>query len=434
MTLKKILNNLLILYLFLLPWSAVYIFDEKFLGGAKWQFGTGVVYATELLLGLIFIIFIITSLVAGPRLKVINIKNKFKNPDHKTLIVIAIWLFLAWAGLSIFWSTEKSAGLYLWRYYLEASLLFFILLLSRLEIKKIYWPLVLSGALQGLLAISQFLNQQAFGHKFLGLVTRYPWHLGTLIIETENGRWLRAPGAFNDPNLLGGFLALNLIMGCWLYATTRYRKILLSLLVIITAGLFFSFARGAGLALLVGLIIYLISSKKTWSRIWLPILSIGLTLLSLSIIFSPLVFSRVNPNGRLEQRSIQERVDQNQTAWLMFKQQPLRGVGLNNYTYNLYQQTPGQPAYQYQEVENIYLLLLAELGLIGLGLFLILIIVISQTAFKNKNYQNLILLAICLLLGLFYHYPLSQYQGLIILIISLTLVTGNDKLENQLEP
>jgi O-antigen ligase len=423
--LNGILNSLILAYLFLLPWSAVYIFDEKLIGGAKWQFGTGIVYATELLLWLIFLLFFISShRQKFPPFS--EIKAKLARPSWPTLLVLTLWGFVFWSGLSILWAPEKSASFYLWFRFLETGVFFFILLLSKFNVQKISWAIILSASLQALLAISQFLNQQTWGNKFLGLVAHSPNELGALVIETADGRWLRAYGSFNDPNLLGGFLSIALVAGVWLMAQTKFQKTLLALIIPIAFGWFFTFSRASALALAVGLVIILIASRKQALIATLKTtFTIAITTIVLTIIFSPLIFSRANLSGRLEAESVGQRAEQIQTAWRLFQAHPLLGVGLNNYTYVLWQAQPGQPAYDYREAENIYFLILAETGLIGLLFFISLIIATAIIGFRNRNYFGLSLLLMIFILGNFYHYPYSQYQGLILFFTILALGLKN---------
>lgn len=418
----KPLEKLTLLFIFLLPLSTVYIFDERFSGGEKWQFGTGALYALELLLWLIFILFIARQIKAKKKLSLVSLKDKFQRPDYRFFITGLVWLFVFFAGLSLLWAPEKSTTFYLWLHLLEASVLFFILLIEKFDIKKIAGALLLSGAIQALIASQQFFSQKIVSQKWLGLVARTPDQLGGLVIEADGGRWLRASGTFNDPNLLSGFLALTLIAGCYFYTHTTYKKITLALIALTTYGLFFTFSRGSLIALTIGLLIWLLGQATAWRKSIPPIATIVLTLAALTIIFSPLVFSRANPTGRLEHKSIQERSTQNVTALNIFKQHPILGVGYNNYTYVLMQQQPGLPAYRYQEVENIFLLLLAELGLIGCSSFLALLCFCSWLAFKTKNYWTLALLSTILTLGIFYHYPYSQFSGLILLWLIVALL------------
>ncbi len=410
----KLLEKLLLVFFFLLPLSTVYIFDEKFLGGAKWQFCTGAIYATELLLWLIFVLFIATQIKTKKKLSLTTLKNKLRQPDYRLIITGLVWLFVFYAGLSILWAPEKSTAFYLWFHLLEAGILFFILLIEKFDTKKIAAVLLLSGAVQALFACQQFFAQKIVSQKWLGLVARTPDQLGGLVIEADGGRWLRASGTFNDPNLLSGFLALTLIAGCYFYTKTNYKKITLALIALTTYGLFFTFSRGPWLALAIGLLVWFAGQAATWKKSIPPVATIILTVATLSIIFSPLVLSRANPTGRLERKSISERTAQNATAFNIFKQHTLLGVGYNNYTYVLSQQQPGLPAYRYQEVENNYLLLLTELGLFGFIIYFALISCLGWRAFVNRNYWGLALLAAVLVLGLFYHYVYSQFSGLIL--------------------
>jgi len=57
--LEKTIKILLGFLLFLLPWQTIWIYQEKFLNGAKWEYGTLGLYATEILLWLCALLFII---------------------------------------------------------------------------------------------------------------------------------------------------------------------------------------------------------------------------------------------------------------------------------------------------------------------------------------------------------------------------------------
>jgi O-antigen ligase len=417
------LEILLLLYVFLLPWSTVFIFSEKFLNGVKWEPTTGVIYATEILLWLIFLAFLIKS-IRNFSLKRLSLKNL---EQTKVLIVVSVWLLVFFAGLSLVYAGEPLAVFYLWLKLIQAGVLFFIIVSSNLKFSQLALALTLSAGLQGLLAIYQFLTQQIIGNKYLGLITHRAQDIGALVLEAEGGRWLRAYGSFNDPNFLGGWLALGLLSAVILYTQKKYQKILPAVTIIIAFGLFFTFSRGALIAFLFGLIIFLITSRKIKPALPL-LLIIFVSWIILGVIFSPLINSRLDNNeSRLNRKSNEERLIQLETATNNFKSNSLVGVGFNNYSHNLYLNNPNLPTYAYRRVENIYLLILNELGVIGLSLLLLLFIAVLIKTIKEKNFVGLSLIATLLTLGLFYHYPLSGYQGLTLFFLILALGLINNK-------
>jgi len=83
---------------------------------------------------------------------------------------------------------------------------------------------------------------------------------------------------------------------------------------------------------------------------------------------------------------------------------------------------PKRSTFDLQPVHNIYLLLLAELGFFGLALFLTLIISAWNLIRTSKKYLLTALpLIACLLIGLFDHYFMTQYAGLIMFWLALTI-------------
>jgi O-antigen ligase len=476
--LQKIINWLIIVYVFLLPWQTAYIFDEKFLNGAKWQAGTGVVYATELILWLMAVLqliyFIKNKSHIGLGQKIFNIKYSILKNKQRFALIIGLWLFLAWSGLSIFWSIDKASAFYLWFHLLEGAALFFVILNSKIATKKLLWSLAAAGGLQGLLATGQFLTQTITANKFLGLAAHSAGVLGDIVIETADGRWLRAYGSLAHPNILGGFLVLGLIAASLLWISywqspllgqkwnnswprSELKKFvsvwmklltLIGLSLLITAGLFFSFSRSAWLATLVIIIIGLsviIAKHKNNSQYSIFNIKYSIFYLSplilflmLALIFSPLISARTDFTNRLEAQSNTERLTQIGQATRLINERPLTGVGLNNYILALAEVNPGQPAYIYQPIHNLYLLIFAELGAVGIILFLILLINIVGYALKQIKtapllWLNLLPLLAILIICFFDHYFWTQYIGVMLFWLSLTFLLKNDNFPIQQE-
>ena len=432
--LEKIKNYLLLLFFFLLPWQTVYIFDAKFIGGAKWQYGSGLIFATEILLWLIALWQL--AIIIKTKNPVIKIKKS------RLLVTVSLWLLLAWSILSLIWAPEKSAGFYNWFYLLEAAGLFFIILTSAINKNKIYLALTLAGVLQALLAIWQFMSQSIGAAKWLGIAGHLPWQSGEIIIEAS-GRWLRAYGAFVHPNVLGGFLVI-----CF-FATiipalsidgrrnTPWRIIAAML---ISAGIFFSFSRSAWLALAIGMIIIfireIIFAKKSAEPINAQCRNLAKYFLAplvlaivLFFLYQPLVLTRTSTADRLEAKSVNERLAYLSQAGDVIKNHWLIGAGEGNYTYALYQKNPNISAFYYQPVHNVFLLIFAELGIVGAAMFIIFLISIflnflisNRTDKSGDSLNKIVFLTTILVIGCLDHYFWTSYVGLILLFMALALI------------
>lgn len=441
--LKRLNQILLGLLLFFLPWQTAYIFDAKFLDGAKWQYGTGLIYTTEILLWLIAILYLIIAIEACKKQI-----PKIKYQKNKLLTVIGLWLLLAWAGSSLIWAPAKTAGFYNWFHLLEAAGLFFIILTSAIDKKKIYLSLTLAGVLQALLAIWQFFSQGVSANKWLGLASHLPWETGTIIIESS-GRWLRAYGSFAHPNVLGGFLVIcffaTIIPALMINGrrNTPWR-IIASLLLL--SGIFFSFSRSAWLALIAGLAIIFVSeiyrarqSAEPVDSKYRNLIKYFLTPLVLAavlaLIYQPVVFTRISTSDRLETYSVNDRLDYLSQAEDMIKNHRVIGVGEGNYTYDLFLNDAAKTPWHYQPVHNIFLLIWAELGLVGLIIFIIFLIslflnfLISNRADKSHSHLNIIVFCTTILIiGFFDHYFWTSYVGLMMLFICFALMAKKQEI------
>ena len=153
-----------------------------------------------------------------------------------------------------------------------------------------------------------------------------------------------------------------------------------------------------------------------------------LCFLSFYGIYGNLIGARWISSGRLEEKSITERSSQISDAVSLIKKYPVWGVGAGNYTYkvstDLY---PGKPSWFYQPVHNVYLLIVSELGILGL-IFLILgfgwIGYNIKKAFK-ENLPSWVYLYLSIILGfaviaLFDHYlwtlAVGMWMGFVLII------------------
>ncbi|MDO8669533.1 MAG: O-antigen ligase family protein [Candidatus Buchananbacteria bacterium] len=418
--LAKAIEYLIYLFVFLLPLATVWIIDERFLSGFKWQEGTLLLYATEILLWLIIICQALLMFKTGKPLAV-NRKKLF--------FVLIIWAFVLYVGLSVLWSTSRTLSFYFWLKLLEALLLMFVILNARFKTSLILWSFLLSGVAQSVLGLWQFLSQEIVKSKWLGLAGKLPADIFSSVVGTGSHRWLRAYGTLPHPNILGGFLVVCFLAGLYLYFNypNGWRKIFSAIgLVFITVGLFFSFSRSAWLALVIlGASWWLVFIlRKRFSDLIRISLYLILILSSLVIIYKPLVFTRLSFNQRLEEKSVEQRFDSWTSAQEVIFKNPVWGVGLGNYTNYLSSFKPGFSGWYYQPAHNIYLLCWAELGLVGLLLFAVVIIF---TLYKSADLFAVSSLLSLLVIGLFDHYLWSNYFGLILfwLIVGLALKDFN---------
>src|SRR3989344_4569696 len=151
--------------------------------------------------------------------------------------------------------------------------------------------------------------------------------------------------------------------------------------------LVFTFSYGGYLAVLGGLIIL---GFLTLNNIWKKRMIFGA--LVIFIIFLALA----SPTKKFqdlfefqERSSGHARLEIWQTSWLIFKEHPIIGVGLNNFE-DVYRETIPRVAFPPLEwlgaqPHNLYLALLTQIGLLGFAAFAWIIIQFFKSAFRQSN-------------------------------------------------
>jgi hypothetical protein len=247
------------------------------------------------------------------------------------------------------------------------------------------WSLAGVMLVAGGLGIAQFVLQRSTGLPSWLEVPLDPAIRGMSVVDAGGRRWLRAYGTFPHPNLLGGYLALGLLLALGLYAE-RYRSlgqqppewpILALALAVGGMGCLLSFSRSAWLALAVslGLIVVALKLWRAWRTshaarrgIWWLAAS-SLIAAMVVVVLRSLFVARLAGWGQpLESASIRERLIDVELAWGLIRAHPLLGVGPWNYIGALWDTVGAEmgPDYPgFRTVHNVPLLMAAEVGVAG---------------------------------------------------------------------
>lgn len=353
----------------------------------------------------------------------------------------SVWLvfFLAWP-----WQTRyflhQGANEYLTTSFYASDIIVLILLLLfifriklRISARELLNYFFLGLVPVAILAIVQFSLQTSFSTKWLGLAKHDPAELGQVVIETAQGeRWLRAYGSFDHPNILGGVMAVVLLF-LLVYKKEKWGLLENVYTALFATALFFSFSRTAWLGLFLGAAIYLginYYKKEKVNKTFFVISAIIYFLFS--IFYFNLLFARVTADGRIEQKSISERASYYSEAKALFLADPYFGVGLGNYVSALMEMKPGQPAWSYQPVHNVFVLMLVELGLVGVFLILSVLIFFGiRSKEKLSRYWPVILppLFLLLVIAMFDHWLWSLHVGWLLIAIIFFLIKKHPLLD-----
>jgi putative inorganic carbon (HCO3(-)) transporter len=240
------------------------------------------------------------------------------------------------------------------------------------------WTIVLAGAALGGLGIFQVLTGD-FGRQFWGFARVKDAHIWGDVFEK------RIAGPLGDPNFFAQILVILVPVGLTLAAESRdlrARGLALGATGLILGGAVLTYSRGGALALGCVLLLTLVSRRIRPRRVGLGLLAMVLVLLLTPPEFLQRLetIGEVLPGGEevLEpDSSFQERKLYALTAWAMFLDYPLLGVGAGNYTvhFDRYADQVGFSARDYEQPgevhypHNLYLEIAAETGLVGLAVF-----------------------------------------------------------------
>ncbi|MBI2430798.1 MAG: O-antigen ligase family protein [Candidatus Levybacteria bacterium] len=270
------------------------------------------------------------------------------------------------------------------------------------DVKALIIMLSLGVLFESLLAALQFLKQSSLGgvFYFFGERTFTSQTPGIANASIEGKLILRPYGTFSHPNVLAGYLIIALAM---VISNIKYQKANIMKIFFLSS-------------IAIGSIALLLTMSRTAIILWIAILFYLLKPLTLntkylilflvcigSIFFSP--FGSRFFNAAQTDESFIRRKELTITALEMIKSSPIIGVGLMNFLPNLplFQETSASSLFtQLQPVHNIFLLVFAETGIIGLSFFL---------WFLKKTFKRFTIFSIVLILGFFDHYFLTLQQG-----------------------
>jgi len=240
-------------------------------------------------------------------------------------------------------------------------------------------------AIQAIVGSAQVLEQHSIGLKLFGEHELDPaWH-GISIYSINGVRWLRAYGLSDHPNILGGCLALGLLL--LLFAASRrytWRTMLVSGVFILgIETLFQTFSRSAWLAFTSGVVFFAASLWLTRRRLdlWrtgVLLFSSGLIILPILLFHSQAIATRLllNPQSRnnpQEDQSIGERQLLNRSARLVFAENALTGIGLGALPRAMRDRLP-EFQVNYQPAHLVLLVVAAETGIVGASFYTLLLV------------------------------------------------------------
>jgi len=324
--------------------------------------------------------------------------------SHSPYVVLLRWIKVIEFGLFGYYIVQTKPSLHTTSIYITISMIY-----------------------SSVIAIMQFMFQHSIGGIFWYLGER-SFDISTPGIARVDWCWfattncmelLRPYATFPHPNVLAGFLAITICLSIWqiLSHALKSKKIRLwywITIIVSTMALTLTFSRGVWLMSIIGIVTIIgVLYKKTTVQTMSWIFITGLTCI---LIAFPYFSSLMKQSESFIIRNELSRV-----AITMWRSYPLIGVGFNAFLVQLPTILPARYLFFLQPPHSIYLLLLSELGIVGVGCIGWLIYKLILMLIKLPNKIPLIIILLYGLLGTIDHYPITLQQGQLLTLFVITL-------------
>ncbi len=371
----------------------------------------------------------------------------FLNPILPTF---ALTILAGWATASLLWSLvpplTAAFALRLWLLLGVYICVRHASLSTRRWIER-FW--IGMGLVQAIIGLGQFLLQHQVGLEWAGELVRDANVPGAIVVQAADQMWLRSAGLTSSPNALGTQLTVSLLLLTGRYLDNNHRSTI-SILVylvgisLLCAGIVTTFSRTAwgGLTIGMGVLMLLAwqrSSSKLHRRRTLLLsgcLLVGM--LIFLIIYGPLfearlsgtlalISSRLSVPNLTEQANIAQRITYRRDALMLWRTSPWLGMGAGSSSLASLLMSNGGRIANPGPVHSVPLLLLVDLGPMGLAAWGMLILAVLKISWQSRHslFEKPMQAAwtvasvVLLLMGCFDHHFLTYQQGRVALWLTL---------------
>lgn len=391
-------RTLFFLFLILLPtqFGKHFFFDFSYLFGIRVDYLAPTVYLIDL------IIFFIA---------VVNFKNVIKFFRNKK-ILLGLFLLL----INIFFSKLTLISIY---WFIKIVELLIIVSLSKkilitLKEKNILFGLLLSGLFEFSLSVYQLINKHSvqgifyyFGERLLTLSTP-----GVAKASIQGIEFLRPYGTFSHPNSLGGFFLLLYFFVLTYKKFNSHLALKYLFLFISSILVFVSFSKIAIACYLILNTYYLILNTKFNCRIC-----------KIARIIVMFVVSLIFLSATTDPLTVNKRIELMKNSITIIMRYPIQGVGLGSYLLEQAKFSSKFYLFFNQPVHNIFLLFIAEIGLIigGFILYRLVDLLIQKRLTKGQW----LLIFVIIFTGFFDHYWLTLQQNFLLMGLVMGVILSH---------
>ncbi len=311
------------------------------------------------------------------------------------------FMLIILAFFSLFWASNKNVAVFGSLKLLELFLL--VLYVSRRIVprgtilKNSFGLIIIFGLIQSIIGIWQFIIQHSIGFFWLKESLISPSISGVAKLVFGGNKMIRAYGLFPHPNILGGFLLVSIILtlssqkmfcthpegkkcSTWnIFSSAKMNQRALWIITLIQiVALLLTFSKSAMMGLIVSLTYIFVPRGTNWRNLTRVAKNVprgtqkqlflaGLIILVLTYLFHPSTNSFIT-------KSIQDRLFLTNVSRGTILSNPIFGLGIGQFVIDMQRYYSNKLLdWQFQPVHNVFILIWAELGLIGLLIFIILL-------------------------------------------------------------
>ncbi len=317
-----------------------------------------------------------------------------ERPEGWQLPALVLGLYGLVGFLSLIYAKDSASVIYTLSNYVKDALIavVIVMLLKRAPVfRHAMWTLLAIGIFLGALSVYQHMTG-TFTNKYGG------FSMAEIAGLADGISGYRLTGPIGDPNFYAQIMVVLIPIA--IERMLHERRLLLRVLAGLAGALcaltvVFTYSRGGFVAMAVALVtVFIIYPPRPLQLAVLIGLGIAIFSFAPTSYFDRLLTLKdllPDQSGRLNLRadkSIQGRASQNITAWIMFRQSPLVGVGLNNFAelYPQYSKEVGlAPSATDKSLHNLYFEVLTETGLLGFSVFAAMIWLAFRSALSARK-------------------------------------------------
>jgi hypothetical protein len=352
--------------------------------------------------------------------------NNARGTVSSFLIITLPFALIIWAAFSLFYAIEPSIGAVFVLKMVELYGVYLLVIFCNVpcetndtkrlscNFKGMLGGIIFMGVLEAVLGIVQFFKQHSLGLTFIKESVISPVLPGVAKVIINNTHYIRAYGTFPHPNILGGFLFVSIILSHLYFrlfyveqAYANVRK--LGVLLLQYTAIIVTFSKSAILGLIIALLYISIVSHGTIrgtqiirrGKIFLKEKVISAkqksflgSLLVIGMVSLMMIFSRINMDTLFFQ-SLRERALYQSVVVAIIYKHPILGISCGQLVIFMAQQSI-YPLFdwQLQPVHNIFLLIWAELGVVGFFIFtlwyvlLAIVVPVKKISFSRNGFSK----------------------------------------------